>query len=146
VAGTTGYDFMNLVNGVLVDPTSSEPFRRLYQKFVGGPPIFKDVVVNAKKFILLTSMASELRVLSTFLDRISEQHRWSRDFTQESLRFALREVVACFPVYRSYIRADASIDEADRQLVNQAISEAKIRNPATTESIFDFIESVLLLQ
>lgn len=146
VHGTTGYDFLNNVNSLFVNRQNADSFRRLYRKFTGFYQPFSDVVITCKKFIMLVSMASELRVLSFFLDRLSEQHRWSRDFTQESLRFALREVVACFPVYRSYIRPDQPVDHMDRENILYAIKEAKRRNPATTESIFDFIGSVLLLE
>ena len=76
------------------------------------------------------SMSSELNVLSRRLDRISEQHRRSRDFTLESLRDALREVIACFPVYRTYIRTDTQHpDEQDERYIRGAIKAAKRRNP-----------------
>ncbi len=68
---------------------------------------FADVLYESKQTILNVSMSSELHVLSRQLDRISEQHRYSRDFTRSSLRRALREVIACFPVYRTYIRPGA---------------------------------------
>ncbi|HMD49320.1 MAG TPA: malto-oligosyltrehalose synthase, partial [Bryobacteraceae bacterium] len=81
------------------------------------------------------------------LDHISEQHRWSRDFTLESLRDALREVLATFPVYRTYARSDdKEIDVEDRRHVVSAIRDAKKRNPALSSSVFDFIQSVLLLE
>src|SRR5580658_30547 len=92
-------------------------------------------------------MSSELNVLARKLDRISEHHRWSRDFTLESLRDALREVLATFPVYRTYVRSDVqAVDPEDRRQINVAIREAKRRNPAISESVFDFIQSVLLLE
>ena len=92
-------------------------------------------------------MSSELNVLSRRLDRISEQHRRSRDFTLESLRDALREVIACFPVYRTYIRIDTQHpDEQDERNIRGAIKAAKRRNPATSGSVFDFIQDLLLLK
>jgi (1->4)-alpha-D-glucan 1-alpha-D-glucosylmutase len=92
-------------------------------------------------------MSSELNMLARQLDHISEQHRWSRDFTLENLRDALREVLAAFPVYRSYIRSDENeVDPEDRHQIAAAIREAKWRNPAINESVFDFIQSVLLMQ
>ena len=92
-------------------------------------------------------MSSELNVLSRRLDRISEQHRRSRDFTLESLRDALREVIACFPVYRTYIRTDTQHpDEQDERYIRASIKTAKRRNPATSGSVFDFIQDLLLLK
>ncbi|MBV9080641.1 MAG: malto-oligosyltrehalose synthase [Elusimicrobia bacterium] len=147
VNGTTGYDFMNQLNGLFVDERARRRFMDLYARFTGRAQSYPDVVATCKKLIMLVGLASELRVLAIHLDRISEQHRWSRDFTLESLRFALREVIAYFPVYRTYIRADDPVvSDADRAAVTTAIREAKRHNPATDESIFDFIASVLLLQ
>jgi len=145
-SGTTGYDFLNQINGLFVDAANAPAIERFYRKFSHQGQSFDDIVVTCKKLIMLVSMASELRTLSLFLDEISEQHRWSRDFTHESLRFALREVISCFPVYRTYIRdADSPVAAADRAVISHAIQEAKRRNSSTTESIFDFIGSVLTL-
>jgi (1->4)-alpha-D-glucan 1-alpha-D-glucosylmutase len=92
-------------------------------------------------------MSSEIYVLARRLDRISEQHRWSRDFTQNSLHLALSEVVACFPVYRTYVQAGTTeVSAGDRQHVLRAIRDAKRRNRSTSESIFDFIADLLLLR
>ena len=112
-----------------------------------GSLAFDDLVCDSKRLILQVAMSSELNVLARRLDHISEQHRWSRDFTLESLRDGLREVLAAFPVYRTYVRSDQSeVDAQDRRQVNIAIREAKLRNPAISESVFDFIQSVLLLE
>ena len=92
-------------------------------------------------------MSSELHVLARRLDRISEQHRWSRDFTASSLHLALGEVIACFPVYRTYAQADSiSISDGDRLHILRAVREAKRRNRTTSESIFDFLCDLLLLR
>ncbi|HEY7547030.1 MAG TPA: malto-oligosyltrehalose synthase, partial [Blastocatellia bacterium] len=146
VHGTTGYDFLNLLNGVFVDAISQRPFSRLYERFTEQTQNFSDLVYECKKIILQAAMSGELHVLARRLDRISEQHRYSRDFTLNSLQNALREVIACFPVYRTYTRREqAEVDADDRRHILSAIHEAKRRNPATSPSIFDFISSLLLL-
>ena len=147
VEGTTGYDFLNLVNGLFVDHSKQRAFEQLYARFTGRTSDFGDLVCDAKRLILQVAMSSELNVLARRLDHISEQHRWYRDFTLENLRDALREVVAAFPVYRTYIRGDdKEADAEDRRQINIAIREAKRRNPAVNESVFDFIQSLLLLE
>ncbi len=147
VEGTTGYGFLNLVNGVFVDHTKEKAFQLLYRRFTGWTTAFDDLVCDSKRLILQVAMSSELNVLARRLDHISEQNRWSRDFTLESLRDGLREVLAAFPVYRTYVRSDKTeVDAQDRRQVNIAIREAKLRNPAISESVFDFIQSVLLLE
>ena len=147
IEGTTGYGFLNFLNGLFVDSSKKRALLRLYQQFSGWSQSYDDLVYECKRLVLQVSMAGEVTVLARRLDRISEQQRWSRDFTLESLGDALREVIACFPVYRTYIR-DCSLrpDEEDQQHIGRAIAAAKRRNPAVSESVFDFIQSVLLLE
>ncbi|MDT5294731.1 MAG: (1-_4)-alpha-D-glucan 1-alpha-D-glucosylmutase [Acidobacteriota bacterium] len=147
VQGTTGYEFMNLLNGVFVDASNGQAFRELYAEFTDARVKFSDLVYECKRLILKAAMASELYVLSRRLTRIAEGHRYTRDFTQNSLHHALTEVIACFPVYRSYIRrTQTSVSPDDRLNINSAVRAAKRRNPAQDPSIFDFIASLLLLR
>ncbi|HEX5085157.1 MAG TPA: malto-oligosyltrehalose synthase [Blastocatellia bacterium] len=144
--GTTGYGFLNQLNGVFVECANEAGMRRLYERFTGGAPNFADLIYECKKLILRVAMSSELHVLARRLDRISEQGRFSRDFTLNSLQYALGEVIACFPVYRSYIRKEqAEVGQEDRRHILVAIGEAKRRNPATSPSVFDFIGNLMLL-
>jgi (1->4)-alpha-D-glucan 1-alpha-D-glucosylmutase len=147
VEGTTGYGFLNLLNGLFVDHSKERAFEQLYERFTGRTSEFADLVCDTKRLILQVSMSSELNVLARKLDLISEHHRWYRDFTLENLRDALREVIAAFPVYRTYLRTDdKEADPEDRKQINIAIRQAKRRNPAVNESVFDFIQSLLLLE
>ncbi|HKS29305.1 MAG TPA: malto-oligosyltrehalose synthase [Pyrinomonadaceae bacterium] len=147
IYGTTGYEFMNLLNGVFVDTGNGQAFHELYRNFTGVSESFGKILYDAKKLILRVAMSSELNVLARRLDDISEQHRWSRDFTFNSLQDALSEVIAAFPVYRSYIRRTlTSVSADDRLHIKSAIRTAKRRNPGINASVFDFIESILLLQ
>ena len=147
VHGTTGYEFLRLADGIFVERAHAGAFQALYRRLTGRDERFDDVLVTAKKLIMLISMASELHVLAWQLDRISEQHRWSRDFTRESLRFGLREIIACFPVYRSYVRRHSTeVASEDRGHIEHAVRDAKRRNPTTDPSLFDFIGDVLLLR
>ncbi|HEX9576230.1 MAG TPA: hypothetical protein VF993_00655, partial [Myxococcales bacterium] len=144
VAGTTGYDFLNNLNGIFVARDNEQKLQRIYSRFIGGEIDFEELVYQKKKLILYTAMASEMNLLARQLNRISEGNRWTRDFTLYSLRAALIEVVACFPVYRTYIEEPGRIDERDRRYILQAVSSAKRRNPAENASIYDFIADILL--
>jgi (1->4)-alpha-D-glucan 1-alpha-D-glucosylmutase len=147
IEGTTGYGFLNFINGLFVDSSHKRALLRLYRQFSGWSESYADLVYQSKLLILQVSMSSELNVLSRRLDRISEHHRWSQDFTLHSLSGALREIIACFPVYRSYIRdSEPRPDDEDERHIRYAVRSAKRRNPAISESVFDFIESVLLLK
>jgi len=145
VHGTTGYEFLNLLGGLFVHPDGAGALRSVAERFTGNRRRFADIAYESKKLVLRAAMSSELTVLARKLDLISEQHRFSRDFTLNSLQDALRELIACFPVYRTYVRAeDPAVSPADRREIEIAIREARRRNPATSASIFDFLASVLL--
>ena len=147
VQGTTGYEFMNLLNGLFVDAANGQALRELYAEFTGARVRFTDLLYECKRLILKAAMSSELYVLSRRLTRIAEGSRYTRDFTQNSLHHALTEVIACFPVYRTYIRrTQATVSPDDRLNIDAAVRAAKRRNPAEDTSVFDFIASLLLLK
>lgn len=147
VHGTTGYDFLSLAGGVFVDSGGMEELRQFEARLAQEGRRFSDVAYEAKKLVLRVALSAELTVLSRRLDRISEQHRLSRDFTLLSLQEALAEVIACFPVYRTYVRAeDGQIGDDDRRHVETAVKAARRRNPTTSPSVFDFIRKILLLE
>ncbi len=146
VQGTTGYGFLNLLNSLFVDRRGLVGLRDGYLRFTGQTDTFAQVLFESKRTILATSLSSELYVLSSQLVKIADQHRWSRDFTRPSLYRALRDVVASFQVYRTYMRP--GVDEVrpeDRKRINEAVRAARRRNAAMSPSFFDFIASVLLL-
>jgi (1->4)-alpha-D-glucan 1-alpha-D-glucosylmutase len=145
VHGTTGYEFLNDLNGLYVDGGNCERLMEVYSSFSQRRREFSDIVYDCKKLVLRALMSGEQNVLARKLDRISEQHRWSRDFTLNSLGRVLAEVIACFPVYRSYVTSEGSVSGEDRRQVMTAVNAAKRRNAALSESTFDFLAAVLLL-
>lgn len=147
VFGTSGYDYLTFLNGLFVVKENREVMTQIYEQFIHHHDEMTNVIYQCKKLILLISMASELRILARQLEKVSEQHRWSRDFTLETLHSALKETIACFPVYRSYIRfEETKVYEEDRQTIVTAIQNAKRLNPLIDVSVFEFIEDVLLLE
>jgi (1->4)-alpha-D-glucan 1-alpha-D-glucosylmutase len=143
VSGTTGYEFLTAVNNLLVDHNNAAAFTRLYRKFTEMDIFFRDLVYRKKYLILQVALSSELQMLALQLDRLSEKNRWSRDFTLASLRRALREIISCFDVYRSYITG-VDVSPRDRRVVERAVAEAKRRNPAISAALFDFVKEMLL--
>jgi (1->4)-alpha-D-glucan 1-alpha-D-glucosylmutase len=143
VAGTTGYAFLATVSGLFVHPDHVRKLRRFYTRLTGRTEAFEEVAYRARLTVMRTVMASELNVLAHALNRLSETDRCSRDFTLSNCRRVLREVAACFPVYRSYISA-RGVTDFDRGVVAAAIAEARRRNPIMESSIFDFVRDVLL--
>jgi (1->4)-alpha-D-glucan 1-alpha-D-glucosylmutase len=165
IAGTTGYEFLNLLNGIFVDRSQARAMETLYARLIKERPSFADIVYDAKLLLMRTSMASELNMLGHRLNRISEKHRSSRDFTLLSLTRALREIIATFPVYRTYV-GDAESDppsaggppadptgaptppatDRDREYIARAVGQAKRRTPAVSGAIYDWIQDILLLR
>ncbi|MGB4599123.1 MAG: malto-oligosyltrehalose synthase [Trichlorobacter sp.] len=144
VFGTTGYDFTNQVTGIFIETANARLFETIYTRFMHHRIDFHDVVYQKKKLVMQVAMSSELNTLGHYLNRLSEQNRHTRDFTLNSLVKSLIEVIAFFPVYRTYI-AGYEVTERDRQYIEVATNRAKRQNPAVSASVFDFIRNVLTL-
>jgi 4-alpha-glucanotransferase/(1->4)-alpha-D-glucan 1-alpha-D-glucosylmutase len=143
VAGTTGYDFANLVNGLFVDPAAATRFARIYRNFTKQEISFDDLAYRCRRLIIRVALVSELNVLANHIARIALSKRHTCDFSLNNLRDALMDVVANFPVYRTYV-SPSRISDSDAYYITRAVSEAKRRSPATDTSVFDFIREVLL--
>jgi (1->4)-alpha-D-glucan 1-alpha-D-glucosylmutase len=145
VHGTTGYEFLNVVNGLFVETANERQFSELYSRFIRERVSFDELVYQKKKLIMRGTMASETNVLGQQLNRLSEQDRRYRDFTLNSLTQAIREIIACFPVYRTYITAEPDgVTDRDRAYIRLAVAKAKRRNPQLSGLVFDFIRHLLL--
>lgn len=145
IFSTTGYVFLNALNGIFVDMSNAKVFDDIYSKFIKSRLNFQDVVYEKKKLIMKVAMSSEINSLGHILNRISEKNRHTRDFTLNSLTNAIIEVIAFFPVYRTYTNS-ITVKDKDRQYIEAALSKAKRNNPAISASIFDFLRDVLLLK
>ena len=145
IFSTTGYVFLNSVNGIFIDGEQAKAFDAIYEKFIRARVSVQDVIYEKKKLIMQSSMSSEVNTLGHYLNDLSEKDRHTRDFTLYSLRSAIIEVTAAFPVYRTYTNTWL-VNDRDRQVVELAVSKAKRNNPAVSESIFDFLKQVLLLR
>jgi (1->4)-alpha-D-glucan 1-alpha-D-glucosylmutase len=143
VQGTTGYEFSNLVSGLFVDTAAAQKIRRSYRGFLGEAKDVRNVLYRSKKDVMKTHLASELNVLANYLGRIALANRHTCDFTLNSLRRALSDIIANFPVYRTYVTEDAMTD-SDRWYIETAVQRAKRNSTYEDTSIFDFILQVLL--
>ncbi|MBV9609826.1 MAG: malto-oligosyltrehalose synthase, partial [Acidobacteria bacterium] len=146
VDGTSGYDFTNQVNGVFIDRRNERTFTNTYRRFIGGDADAEEMIYSSKKLIMQNALASEVTVLSHVLDDICSTDRRARDFTRSVLADAIRETIACFPVYRTYIDERGEISERDRAHINEAIVRAKRHNPTVSSAVYDFLRDILLLK
>lgn len=144
IHGTVGYDFLNSVNELFIKSENKNIFTNFYYKFIKNNINYEEMVIECKKLIMNTSLAAELNVLSNYLNQISEMYLFSRDYTLNNLRKALIEIVANFPVYRSYISADDECPTS-KDYIKWAVNISKKRCLTTDALIFDFIEKILLL-
>jgi (1->4)-alpha-D-glucan 1-alpha-D-glucosylmutase len=146
VQGTTGYEFLNLLNGLFVDRGQARALEEIYARWLRERPSFAEIVYQSKRLIMETSMASEIAMLAHRLDELSERHRSSRDFTLGNLTLALREIVAAFPVYRTYVGDGSEApSDGDRDAISRAGALAKRRTPLMDPSIYDWILELLTL-
>ncbi|MEA3212378.1 MAG: (1-_4)-alpha-D-glucan 1-alpha-D-glucosylmutase [Chthoniobacter sp.] len=144
VHGTTGYEAA-IQNGlVLVDPAAEKAFSDGYAKFVGSAKTYPTIVYESKLLVMRLAMSSEVNALGHMLNRISETNAWYRDFTLNALTTAIREVIACFPFYRTYFTPDGKRSEEDVRVVRRAIAAARRRNPTTERTVYDFLADVLV--
>lgn len=141
--GTTGYNFLNALNGIFVCQDNLRAFDRIYARFVRGVVDFPAAVYEKKKLVMQVAMSGEINMLGHYLNSISERDRLTRDFTLNSLTRAIAEVIAFFPVYRTYTHS-WPVREKDGQYIEMAVAMAKRKNPAISASVFDFLRAVLL--
>ncbi|MBI1212200.1 MAG: malto-oligosyltrehalose synthase [Alphaproteobacteria bacterium] len=142
VAGTTGYEFTNLVNGLFINAEAEQPLKTTYSDFSGETAVFDDVLAKAKQYVIEHLLAGEVNGLSSELDRISERHWSTRDYTDERLHAALRDTAVQFPVYRTYV-TEAGAAAEDLRDIDWATSRARRWWPGSDPEIFDFVRAAL---
>ncbi|MGE3275872.1 MAG: malto-oligosyltrehalose synthase [Vicinamibacterales bacterium] len=143
IHGGTGYRFLNQVTGLMVDRAGLHQIERTWSRLTGRTVPFEETAYECRRLIAQTAMASEMNVLAHAIERLASADRGTRDFTLNSLRKVLREVVASFPVYRTYV-SPRGVSANDRAVVGHAVAEARRRSPVMEPSIFDFVERMLL--
>jgi (1->4)-alpha-D-glucan 1-alpha-D-glucosylmutase len=143
VEGTTGYEFTNLLLGLLIDPAGESAFTDFYAGFTGEWGAFADIVRECKIRIIVNEMAGELNVLARDAARIARQNPHTVDFTHNILWRALKEIIACFPVYRTYVDTAGRPSETDRRYIDWAVARARREEPDVDITVFDFLHTLL---
>jgi (1->4)-alpha-D-glucan 1-alpha-D-glucosylmutase len=143
VEGTTGYDYANLALEVLVNSESEQAFSQTYRAFSGSDQDFETVARDCKLRIMDNEMASELNALGRRAARLAAQSPMTADLTRALLQRAIKQIIASFPVYRSYVDFGSSPTEDDRRDIAWALALARRRDPDVHPSAFDFLHNVL---
>jgi (1->4)-alpha-D-glucan 1-alpha-D-glucosylmutase len=147
VAGTTGYDFLNRVNGLFVDGDAEQTFNEIYARFTGESSDYEEVVRQKKFQVMREVLGSDVARLVSLFEAVCERHRRHRDYTRNELREAFLEVAANLHVYRTYIHPDRNeVLERDVHYIDEAIEAAKEHRPNLSADLFDFFRDLLLLK
>ncbi|HVB34167.1 MAG TPA: malto-oligosyltrehalose synthase [Patescibacteria group bacterium] len=144
VGGTTGYDFLHAVNGLLIDPRGLDLIEAAYAKFTGAAVPFTEVSYHGNRAVIEQLFGGELRRLGRKLGRLAARDRYARDVPLVDLIAALADVTACLPVYRTYI-ASSEVSARDRRLIERALDAARARRKGDffREFAMDFLRRVL---
>jgi (1->4)-alpha-D-glucan 1-alpha-D-glucosylmutase len=145
VRGTSGYDFVHFGNQVFIQGRNERRFTRFYEALTGRTTDPETIIYRAKLNVMRNALSSEVYVLTNLLSHLAAADRRARDFTENLLEAAVRETIACFPVYRTYTDHRGQYSDRDRAFIRQAVGRARQRNRDMDASVFDFLESTLLL-
>lgn len=144
VEGTTGYDFLNIVNGLFCRHKNESEFNRIYSTFTSKTSSFDELVVNKKKLIIKTRMAGELERLSLLVEEIAKQDRHGADITLNGIKTALEEILVHFPIYRTYINGK-KITKPELDYIHETIEKLKYNFPRIEHEI-TYIGLLLTMQ
>ncbi|AFY41780.1 malto-oligosyltrehalose synthase [Nostoc sp. PCC 7107] len=144
IQGTSGYDFLNYVNGVFCQVQNERSFDKIYSSFIGSRFNYSSLVQEKKHLILEKNLAGDVDNLANLLKNIASKYRYGNDFTLNGLKRAIAEVLMLFPVYRTYITPD-TIPDSDKACIQQVINKAKKQVPLLQHEM-NFLEKVMLLQ
>ncbi|HEY4378806.1 MAG TPA: malto-oligosyltrehalose synthase [Acidobacteriaceae bacterium] len=147
IEGTSGYDFLNVALGVLVSGDGMKKLNEIYEEFTAEPTDFVAIAHEKKINASQEALGSDVNRLTSLLVEICEANRDQRDYTRAEMRRAIREIAACFAVYRSYVApARREITEEDRGYIERAIECAKQKRRDIGAGLFDFMRGVLTLE
>jgi (1->4)-alpha-D-glucan 1-alpha-D-glucosylmutase len=147
IEGTSGYDFLNVALNVLVAPDGMKQLNAIYEDFTGEPGSFPGIAHDKKINVTQEALGSDVNRLTSLFVGICESNRDFRDYTRAEMRRAIREVAACFAVYRCYVEPTrGEVTEEDRQYIGRAIECAKQNRQDIGAGLFDLLRDVLTLQ
>jgi len=144
VAGTTGYEWLNVISRLLLDGRGLAALDQLWRDFSNDDRAFDQILQEAKHHILENILASEFTALARLLARITAGHYRTRDYSSERLRDALGLFILHFPVYRTYIASSRASPE-DRAVIEDALTAARAQWVGSDVGIFDLLREALTL-
>ncbi len=132
VQGTTGYDFLNYVNKLFIQQAQEDQFDLAYRRFTGNTQAFSDLLYDSKKFVVVNYFLGEVRNLARLIYRTLRKLQYDANFSRDGLKAAVVELLACFPVYRTYLNPQSQCEDAPFKL---ALELAGQRNPKVKQEL-----------
>lgn len=142
--GTSGYDYLNYLNGIFCQTANEDKFTQIYSDFTGIRIPYEQIITEKKHLIIDRNLAGDIDNLTSLLKTIASKYRYGSDFTINGLKRALAEVLTRFPIYRTYITQEG-ITQSDRSYIQEVIEAAKPHTPFLNNEL-SFIEKLLLLE
>ena len=146
VDGTTGYDFLNMVGRLFVDPAGAQPLTDFYREFTGESADYPALVRARKQFSMRDTLGSEINTLTAMLLDLCEADRLHRDYTRHEAHEVIRATMACLPVYRTYVREPHEVTPEDDSQISAAIEAGKAYRSDLDARLFDFLRDILALR
>ncbi|MDZ7723646.1 MAG: malto-oligosyltrehalose synthase [candidate division KSB1 bacterium] len=147
ISGTSGYDFLNLVNGLFVQPEHEQLFTEFWSENSGLDNDYEQLVYEKKHQVMQQMLGSDVNTLTALLLEIAEGHRRHRDYNRGQVHQAIREIAACFPVYRTYVQAEEyEISDNDIRYIEEAVGRARENRKDLGVDLFEFIRDILMLR
>lgn len=143
--GTTGYDFLNALNTLFINPEGHRLIRENYCRFASVSKTFAETWYECEKNAIAQLFAADLQLLAHRLGRLATGDIYGKDVPVPELISGLKEITASLPVYRTYYRSTA-LSERDRPFVEQAFSDARRRAPALSDAAFHFLRRVFFAE
>jgi (1->4)-alpha-D-glucan 1-alpha-D-glucosylmutase len=142
VAGTTGYDFLNQAGGLFINKENEMTMTAVYDKFIGRRIFFENLAHDCKHLAMEKQLGADICRLTELLVQICEKHPVYRDYTRPELEAACTQLLACMPVYRTYVRKNSPPSKEDKETISMAVQTARSRNPKTDPLLFDFLSEI----
>jgi (1->4)-alpha-D-glucan 1-alpha-D-glucosylmutase len=147
ISGTTGYDFLNEVNGIFVNRAHKEALNHFYKMLTGASTNFRQLLFACRLKLLRQSFPGQFAALVDRFALVAAKTRYGRDFPLESIRMALAHFISAFPVYRNYVTQNThSLSAQEKRAVEAAFRECRRRAPTLDPRLLGFMRQIMILE
>jgi (1->4)-alpha-D-glucan 1-alpha-D-glucosylmutase len=143
VEGTTGYDFLNVLNGLFVHPGGERALTEAYREFTGERRAYAEILAEAKRDVLHSLFGGELTDLADLLEEVCRRHDEARRFSRRDLKAVLVEYLVELPVYRTYAVPETVAHPEDVALIEETLRRVRKRLPSLGLDVFALIQGLL---